>query len=79
MKKAIGITAIIVLVMLILTNLIGWSFYNLIHFNVGNFLDDFGLNDPNIQNSFIIVGGMILLLVLGYFAKTKTNVFGWIK
>jgi len=79
MKKKLGLIAGIGIIILVLTNLIGWSFYQLIHFNVGNILDEFGLNDPNIQNSFIIVGGMILLLVLGFIAKTKTNVMGWLK
>jgi len=78
-KKAIGIIAIAGLLILILTNLIGWSFYNLVHYNSEILLASFGFNDPNTQNLLIIVGAIVILIALGYFIKQKVNVFGWIK
>ena len=70
-KNIIGLS-IVAMAVLVLSNLVGWSFYSLLRDWSGNVLANFGVADPSTQSVVIIVVGMALLFVL--FKKGVTEV-----
>jgi hypothetical protein len=63
-KKSWGKIIGVGFIVLILLNLIGWAFYDMIKRNAENLLNSFGIIDPNLVSIAIIAGAIGLVLVL---------------
>lgn len=63
-KKSWRKAGLVVLALLVLINLIGWSFYNLVNRNASEMLNGFGFTDENIQDLLIIIIAFVLVIVL---------------
>ena len=59
------------LLVLVIAGIVSWSFYQLVNEGLGNFLGMFGVNSSLMQNSIIVVIGVILLIFVGGYGLAK--------